>query len=186
MNHPSPTELLEFIDDRLGKERAGEITAHLAGCALCRRKVELERSTRKIVRSEPLVKAPAGLSISIMVNLVTSPGDSWVLQLLGKLGSFMAMIVVLAVVGFAIVQVSSVNGESDKTSSSITQIVAPLSLLYAKGAQTFTLQMSKFTQAIETKSAARMWQTVFILILTIGVLAAADKVFGKRFMKLRP
>ena len=42
------------------------------------------------------------------------------------------------------------------------------------------------TQAIENARRAQLWKTVFIIALSIGVLAAADRVFGRRFMKLRP
>jgi hypothetical protein len=186
MSHPETPELFEFIDSRLDKERAGEVEAHLAVCALCRRRAELERSMRHIVRYEPLAKAPAGLSALIMVDLAAPMRDSLVLRLLSKLGSFVAMIVVLAVVGIIIVQFSNENEDSGRTSSSITQIVVPLSDMYTKGVQTFVYRTSAITQAIETKADVQFWKTVFVVLLTIGVLAGADRMFGKRFMKVRP
>ncbi len=186
MIHPSTPELFEFIDNRLSKVETDKITAHLVVCAPCRQRAELERSMRQIVRHEPLLKAPAGLAALVMVNVAAPSRDPLVLRLLGKLGSFVAMLVVLAVIGFAIVQVSSVNNQSDKTSSSITQIIAPLSEMYAKGMQTFVHRTLTITEAIETTGDIQFWKTVFIVALTIGVLAVADRVFGRRFVKLRP
>ena len=185
MNHPTTPELFEFIDNRLGKERAGQVASHLAECVLCRRRTELERSTRHIMQSEPLFKAPERLAALVMVNVAAPPRDPLVLRLLSKLGSFMAMIVVLAIVGLAIVKVPGAIDQPDKTSSSITHVVAPLSEVYAKGMQTFIDRTSTITQAIETTGDVQFWKTVFIIALTIGVLVAADRVFGKRFIKLR-
>jgi uncharacterized membrane protein len=116
---------------------------------------------------------------------MTPARDPLVLRLLSKLGSFAAMIVVLAVIGFAIAQVSNVTEQSEKKSSSITQIVAPLSEMYAKGMQIFVYRTSTITQAIENAGDVQFWKTVFIVVLTIGVLAAADRLFSRRFIKLR-
>jgi anti-sigma factor RsiW len=185
MNHLMTSELFEFVDNRLGKERAGQVASHLAECAHCRRRAELERSTRHIVQSEPLFKAPERLAALVMVNVAAPERDPLVLRLLSKLGSFVAMIVVLAVVGLAIVKVSGANEQPDKTSSSIIQVVAPFSEAYAKGMESFIDRTTTITQAMETKAGAQFWKTVFIVLLTIGVLVAADRVFGKRFIKLR-
>ena len=75
MNHLTTSELFEFIDNRLGKERAGQVAAHLAECVLCRRRTELERSTRRIVQSEPLFKASERLAALVMVNVAAPPRD---------------------------------------------------------------------------------------------------------------
>jgi len=186
MIHPTSPELFEFIDSRLGKEENAKIAAHLAVCAPCRRKVELERSMGRIVKDEPLVKAQAGLAALVMVNVTTPSRDSLVLRFLSKLGSLVAMLIVLAVIGFAISQVSGTNDRSDKTSPSITQIVAPASEMYEKGLEAFVQRTSAITQALETAGDVQFWKTVFIIALTIGVLAAADRVVGRRFIKLRP
>lgn len=186
MNHPTTQELFEFIDNRLNEGRAATITIHLAECALCRRRAELERATRLMVRSEPLVKARAGFSASVMVNLVMPRQDSLVLRVLNKMGSLVAMIVVLVVIGIAISNVSSVTDQSDTTSTSITQLVAPLSAMYTKGTETFVNRSTTIAQAIENAGDVRFWKTVLIVALSIGVLAAADKVFGKRFLNLKP
>ena len=185
MNHLTTSELFEFIDNRLGKERAGQVASHLAECVLCRRRAELEHSTHQIVQSEPLFKAPERLAALVMISVAAPMRDPLVLRLLSKLGSLVAMIVVLAIVGLAIVKVPGANDQPDKTSSSITQVVAPLSEVYAKGMQTFVDRTSAITQAIETTGDVQFWKTVFIIALTIGVLVAADRVFGKRFIKLR-
>ena len=137
MSHPTTEELFEFIDNRRGKEETDKIAAHLAVCPACRQRVEMERSIKHIVRHEPLFNAPAGLAALVMVNVAAPSRDSLALRVLGKLGSLVAMAVVLAVIGFAIVQVSSVNDQSDKTLSSITKITGPLSTMYTKGMQTF-------------------------------------------------
>ena len=185
MNHPTTSELFEFIDNRLGKERAGQVTSHLAECAPCRRQAELERSTHHIVQSEPLFKAPERLAALVMISVAAPMRDPLVLRLLSKLGSLVAMIVVLAVVGLGIVKVSGTNDQPDKTSSSITQVVAPLSEVYTKAMQTFVNRTSTISQSIENAGDVQFWKTVFIIALTIGVLVAADRVFGKRFIKLR-
>ncbi len=186
MNHPTTPELFEFIDNRLNKEHAGQVASHLAECTYCRRRAELERSTHRIVQSEPLFKAPERLAALVMVNVTAPARDPLALRLLSKLGSFVAMIVVLAVVGLGIVKVSDTNNQPDKASSSITQVVAPLADVYTKGMQTFVNRTSTITQAIENAGDVQFWKTVFIVVLTIGVLAAADRLFGRRFIKLRP
>jgi predicted anti-sigma-YlaC factor YlaD len=185
MNHLTASELFELVDNRLDEERKRRLEAHLAFCDRCRRAVELERSVRHVVRSSPIIKAPEGLSALIMANLSIGANDSLILRLLGKLGSFVAMAMVLAVIGFVIVQVSDVKEKSGVLSSSFAQIVAPLTESYTKGVQTFIYQTSAITQAIDSKSGARFWNTIFIVLLTFGVLAAADKMFGKRLTKLR-
>ena len=96
------------------------------------------------------------------------------------------MIVVLAVVGLGIVKVSGMNDQPDKTSLSLTQFIGPLSEVYTKGMQIFVNRTSTITQAIENAGDIQFWKTVFIIALTIGVLAAADRVFARRFIKLRP
>lgn len=186
MNHPATTELFEFIDSRLAKERAREVAVHLTECAPCRRRVEFESSTRRIVQSEPLAKAPERLTASVMLNVAPRTRDPLALRLLGKLGSVAAMIVVLGVIGFAIAQISNVTDQSATTSSPISQIVAPISDAYAKGIQRFVDHTSTITQAIENAGDAQFWKTVFIVVLSVAVLAAADRAFGKRFIKLRP
>lgn len=185
MNHLTASELFELVDNRLDEGRKRGLEAHLAVCDRCRRAVELERSVRHVVRNAPIVKAPEGLSASIMVKLSTRADDSLILRLLGKLGNFIAMAAVLAVIGFVIVQVSDVKVRSAGSSSSFTHIVAPLTEMYTKGVQTFNYRTSAITQAIDSKSGARFWNTIFIVLLTFCVLAAADKMFGKRLTKLR-
>ncbi len=120
-----------------------------------------------------------------MVNVAALSRDSLALRVLGKLGSLVAMAVVLAIIGFAIVQVSSVNGQSDKTLSSITKITAPLSTMYTKGMQTFDHGTTTITEIIETTGDVQFWKAIFIIALAIGVLAAMDRMFGGRFIKLR-
>jgi len=186
MTHPTTPELFEFIDNRLGEERTGKVASHLAECSYCRRRAELERSTHRIVQSEPLFKAPERLAALVMVNVDAPARDPLLLRLLGKLGSFVAMIVVLAVIGLAISKVSGLNEQSNNNSPSLTNVVAPLSEIYEKGIQTFVNGTSTISQSIENAGGVQFWKTVFIIVLSIGVLAGADRVFGKRFMKLRP
>ncbi|MGA7160313.1 MAG: hypothetical protein WBZ48_04885 [Bacteroidota bacterium] len=186
MIHPTSPELFEFIDGRLGKAETGKIAAHLTVCAPCRRIVELEHSMGRIVKGETLVKAPASLAASVMINLSTPSRDSLALRFLSKLGSLVAMLIVLAIIGFAISQVSSTNDQYEKTSHSITQFVAPVSEMYEKGLETFVQRSSTITRALEATGDVQFWKTVFIIALTIGALAAADRVVGRRFIKLRP
>lgn len=185
MNHPTSAELFEFMDRRLGEKRAGEIAAHVASCDQCRRRVALERSTRNIVRSEFLVKAPAGLSSSIMVNLGTPSRDSLALRILSKGGVVVAMLIVLSVIGFVIAQVSNAPDNSEATTSPVTKFISPLSDLFTTGTQSFIDRSSAISQTIESKAAPEFWKTLCFVILAIGILAAADRVFGKRFIKLR-
>jgi hypothetical protein len=186
MNHPTTPELFEFIDNRLEKERADQIASHLTECAHCRRKAEFEHATRRIVQSEPLIKAPERLAALVMVNVGAPARDPLALRLLSKLGSFVAMIVVLAVVGLAISKVSATNEQSDNSSTSITHVVTPLSEVYEKGIQSFTSESSAITQSFENSGDVQFWKTVFIVALSIGAIAAADRVFGRKFIKLRP
>ena len=185
MNHPTSAEFFEFMDQRLDEKRAGEIAAHVAACDQCRRRVALERSTRNIVRSEFLVKAPASLSSSVMVNLGTPTRDSLALRFLSKVGAVVAMLIVLTVIGFVIAQVTNAPDNSEEKTSPVTKIVSPLSDLFAKGTQSFIDRSSAMSQAIESKAAPEFWKTLCFVILAIGILAAADRLFGKRFMKLR-
>ncbi len=186
MNHPTTPELFEFIDNRLDEERADKVASHLAGCAYCRRRAELERSTHRIVQSEPLFKASEHLAALVMVNVAAPARDPLLIRFLGKLGSFVAMIVVLAVIGLAISKVSSMNDQSENSSPSSAHVVAPLSEVYEKGIQSFMNGTITITHSIESAGDAQFWKTIFFVTLSIGVLAGADKVFGKRFMKLRP
>ena len=186
MNHPTTSELFEFVDNRVGKERAGQIGSHLTECAHCRRQVELERSTRRIVQSEPLITALERLAALVMIHVGTPARDPLALRLLGKLGSFVAMIVVLAVVGLAISNVSEVNDQPNNSSPSITHVVAPLSEVYEKAIQSLTSESSSMTQSFENTGDVQFWKTVFIVALSIGAVAAADRVLGRRFIKLRP
>jgi hypothetical protein len=120
-----------------------------------------------------------------MVNFSTRANDSLILRLLGKLGNFVAMAVVLAVIASVIVLVSDVKVKSTGSYSSFTHTVAPLTEMCTKGLQTFNYGTSAITQAIDSKTGARFWNTIFIVLLTFGVLAAADKMFAKRLTKLR-
>ena len=185
MNHLLSAELFEFVDQRLSEKRSGEIAAHVAACDQCRRRVELERSTRTIVRSEFLVKAPASLSSSIMVNLGTPARDSFVLRLLGKFGAVVAMLIVLSVIGFVIAQVSNMSESPESKSSPIAKIVSPFSDILTSGTQSLLDRSSALSQAVEAKAAPKFWKTLCFVILAIGLLAGADRVFGKRFIKLR-
>ncbi len=185
MNHPTTSELFEFIDNRLGRGQTRQVESHLAECAHCRQWTELERSTRRIVQSEPLFKASEHLAALVMVNVAAPARDPLALRLLSKLGSFVAMIVVLAVVGLAIVKVPTVSEQSNSSSPLIDHAVAPLSEFYGKSIQTFVKGASAMTQTIENAGDPQFWETLFIVALTIGVLVGADRVFGKRFLKLR-
>jgi len=185
MIHPKANELFEFIDNRLDKVRAEEVMKHLEGCPLCRRKVELERSTRIVVHDEPLVNVRRGFSASVMVRLVTPTRDPLALRILGKVGGFVAMLVVLAVIGFAIFKASGVTEKPDTTPSAVPQVVAPLSTLYENGIEAIDHQTLTIAQTIENAGDARFWRTVMITVLTIGILSAADKLFGKRFVRLK-
>lgn len=184
MNHLTAQALFELVDNRLDDGRKHEWEAHLAVCDRCRRTVALERSMQHVIRNAPVVKAPEGLSTLMMVNLSTQANDSLILRLLGKLGSFVAMAVVLAVIGFVIGMVSDVKVKSTGSSPSFTHIVAPLADIYKKGVQSFNYRASAITQAIDLKREARFWNTVFIVLLTFVALAAADKMLGKRLTKL--
>ncbi len=185
MNHPTTPEFFEYIDNRLSKERAAQIASHLVECGYCRQRAELERSTHRIVQSEPLFKAPEHLAALVMVNVAAPGRDSLALRLLSKLGSLVAMVVVLAVVGLAISKVSG-NEQPDSSSPSTTYVLAPLSEAYGKGIQIFVNGTSTMTQSIENAGDTQFWKTVFSVALSIGVLAGADRVFGRRFLKLRP
>ncbi|GEM_PF-2865966 len=185
MNHPTTAVLFEFIDNRLGKGPAADVASHLAECARCRRSVELENSTRRLIKSEPLIKAPDRLAARVMVNVVSPGRDPLFLRLLGKLGSIVAMIVVLAVIGLAISRVSAASGQTDDGSTSITNVVTPLSEVYEKGIQSYANGTSTIVQSLEKDGSAQLWKTVFIIALSVGVLVAADRVFGRRFLKLK-
>jgi hypothetical protein len=186
MNHITTPELFEFEDNRLDKDRAGQVASHLAVCAHCRRRAELERSTHHIVQSEPLIKAPEHLAALVMVNVAAPARDPFVLRLLSKLGSLMAMFAVLVVIGLAISKVSGMNEQTDNSWQSITHAVAPLSEIYGRCMQVFVNGTSTISQSIESAGDIQFWKTVFLIVLTIGVLVAADKMFGRRFIKLRP
>ena len=140
---------------------------------------------RHVIKSAPLIKAPNGLSAVIMVRLSTRANDSVSVRILSKVGSFAAMALVLGVIGFAIVFVSDTNLKSPETSSYVTQLAGPIMAMFSKGAQTFTHQTSVITQIIESNSGARFWNTILVVLLTFGVLAAADKMICKRLTKLR-
>jgi hypothetical protein len=185
MNHPSSADFFEFVDQRLSEKRAGEIAAHIAECGQCRKRLTLERSTRSIVRSEFLVKAPASMSSSVMVNLGSPRRDSIVLRLLGKFGAVVAMLIVLSVIGFVIAQVSNVADSPEARSSPVTKIISPISDIFTSGTQSLVDRSSAISEAIESKTAPEFWKTLCLVILTIGVLAGADRVFGKRFIKLK-
>jgi len=184
MSHPTRSELFEFIDGRLEKKRAEEITLHLSECAQCRREAELERSTKAVVQSAPLDKVREGFSASVMVNLAAPAGDPFILKLLGKLGSVVAMIVVLAVIGLAVVHESDTTDQPERTPSAITQFVTPISDLYAMGLDRFAARTATISRAIENAGSPQFWQVLFFIGLTAGVLIVADRIFGKRFLRL--
>lgn len=95
------------------------------------------------------------------------------------------MVIVLSVIGFVIAQVSNVAEHSEVKPSPTTRIVSPLSNAFASGTQALIDRSSTLSQAIEAKAAPEFWRTLCTVLLTIGVLAGADRVFGKRFIKLR-
>ena len=185
MNHLTVQAMYDLVDNRLDEKRKYEVEVHLGGCETCRRAVALERSVHHVIKNAPLIKAPNGLSAVIMVRLSTRTRDPLSVRILSKLGSFAAMALVLGVIGFAIVSVSDMKLKSMGTTSYVTRLAAPISEAYSKGVQTFTHRTSVITQSIESKSGAQFWNTIFIILLTFVVLAAADKMFGKRLTKLR-
>ena len=120
-----------------------------------------------------------------MVNVAAPGRDPLALRLLSNLGSFVAMIVVLAVVGLAIVKVSGASEQSDSSSPLIDSRCRPVIGSLREGHTNIRERNVSDDPDNRKREYPQFWETLFIVALTIGVLAGADRVFGRRFLKLR-
>src|SRR4051794_85399 len=58
MSHPSDQQLMEFLYDESDPAQRAEVSAHLAGCDECQRRVESWREARAMLQSWKLPEAP--------------------------------------------------------------------------------------------------------------------------------
>lgn len=61
-----PEDLAGVIDERLSPERGAAVSAHLAGCADCRRDLESLRQASARFKAHGLAKAPAELRAKLL------------------------------------------------------------------------------------------------------------------------
>jgi hypothetical protein len=69
MNHLSEETIIAFIDGNLSEEQNNSAKTHLENCEICRNQMEVSSSLADILSAENKIKAPAGLTNSIILQL---------------------------------------------------------------------------------------------------------------------
>ncbi len=170
---------IQDIADR--SDTSDALLRHVADCRRCAREVAIQRSLARATKDAPVVKTSAAFTRKIMESVDPGSRQTWLFRLLGGTGNVFAMVLVLAIIGYALVFSPGTSGASSEPSA-----MSKLLTEYYGQLQQVLVQASSTTKGIIASKAPAEESKIFIMMIaSVLVLLLLDRFVLGRFLRTR-
>ena len=183
MNHLTTTEIFQFIDQTLDDAELNRLSQHLVECAQCRNEVEQHRALGRVVQQQRLVQTSPRFTANVMERVIPQKDKSFFSWILRNIGTLIAMVAVLGVLGYVLSTTSMWTSMQEQTESS--GLAKMFSSAYHDIKQFFADKTNQFTQRLDTDTSARSERIFLIAFISIVVLALLDRFVLRQFMRTK-
>lgn len=98
MNHPTPSQLQDYLDGLPGDFSREDIGSHLHSCVRCRAQVDALEALDAALRNVPPEQVSAGFTGRVMASLGVSESSTLLWKLLKNLAPLVALTLVIGIV----------------------------------------------------------------------------------------
>jgi anti-sigma factor RsiW len=183
MNHLTVTEIFQLIDRTLNEAELNRLTRHLSECARCRNEVELHRTLGRAAQQQQLVQTSPRFTANVMERAVPQKEKSFFSWILRNIGTLIAMVAVLGVLGYVLSTTPMWTSMQEQTESS--GLTKMFSSAYQDIKQFFADKTNQVTQRLDTDTSARSEKILLIAFISIVVLALLDRFVLRQFMRTK-
>lgn len=169
------------LADGMVVEGMEALRRHAAECSRCAREVAIQRSLARAAKESPLVKTSPGFTRSVMEIVNPGSRETWLFRMLGGTGKMLAMVVVLAVVGYALTFLPN----SASTGVGQSEISKLFSDYYAQMQQVLTQQAGNLSQTMSSQTATDESKVLSMTIVSILALALLDRFILRPILRPR-
>ena len=172
MNHLTTREILEFVDGTILDGQRTQVIAHLEACSRCRSEVEFHRTLVGAARRQPPHAPTRKFTDRVMQRILPNGQHRWIQTIMNNAGGVIAMGIVLAVLGYALL---SSNSSASPQPSMITEMVKVYDDLYAKVQEFLKVQATKLESLSPKPRAIGSDKLILLTLLSLVALGAVDR-----------
>lgn len=183
MSHLTYQQILEFVDEKASKVEREQIMNHVRSCKRCAEIVLQEQNLTHAIKSVPLTGTSRRFTAKVMEKVLPGSIDSFLFRILSGGGRILAMMAILAVVGYAL-SLNFSDPES-KISARPSGLVEKLDQDYRDVWTVLLNQQKQLTRGILETSDTRQWELVGMILLTFMILALLDRFVFRPLTKLK-
>jgi len=142
-----------------------------------------ERNLTRAAKGVPLTETSRRFTAKVMEKVLPGPVDSMLFRILSGGGRILAMMAILAVVGYALSLNLSDSGPRISTGSS--GLMETLDQNYRTMRTILLNQQKQMTRGILETSESKQWELVGMILVTFMILALLDRFVFRPLTKLK-
>ncbi|MCI0707083.1 MAG: zf-HC2 domain-containing protein [Ignavibacteriae bacterium] len=183
MNHLSRQQVFALIDGQLDDAEERTCNAHLAGCARCRNEVALQRSLDTAVENLPLERTSSWFTERTMNRILRAGKQSLSYRILQHVGSAVAMVAVLVVLGYILSSPSELLvGNDDSASSSL---FSSWKTFYNNVSAAVSQNATRLNNVFAGQTATPVTKIIATTLLVLVVLAGLDRYVFRKVVRMK-
>lgn len=183
MSHATIEQIHGIIDRTLGEPERERLMVHITSCQKCSGVLALEQSIVKAIRNAPLVKPSGQFTAKVMERILPGNSGSLLFRALSAGGKTLAMIAVLAVVGYVLTL--NVPGDEGKGRTESSQFMKTFSQYYQEASRFISAQSKQMSRGMVETTAAKQWEIIGMIVMTFVILLLIDRHVVRPLMKLK-
>jgi hypothetical protein len=183
MSHLTTNEVFQIVDETLANGVRTKIVAHLEICARCRQEVEFQRRVLRVAKGAPLVRPSADFRERVLKSVTPQSQSGWLSKIVNNLGSILAMGIVLTIVWFAGSNTSPGSGSTQP--SIFSGAVKTYIDYYARARDFVATKQAQLLGEPAKNPTPRNDNVIYLTIVSILILVAADRFVVRRLLKIR-
>ena len=170
------------IQDLADRSDTGDaLLRHVADCRRCAREVAIQRSLARAAKEAPVVKTSASFTRKIMESVDPGSRQTRLFRVLGGTGNVFAMVLVLAIVGYALVLSPGTSGATSEPSA----MSKLLTEYYGQLQQVLVQASGTMKGTIASQAPAQESKIFIMMIASILILLLLDRFVLGRFLHMR-
>lgn len=179
-HHYTSAELQEFVDGRFSVEQEVEFHRHLDGCAGCRRAYQTLTKLDTVIKQLPVEHAHADLTGKVMARLNVVKKSPLLFRFLENIAYVFGLALVLAIMLTAFVLTGVVDfGEVEEQTGMAGEVMSRSLDLVVGSLAGVGEWMARYVPFATGQGSSGI---IVAMVLVIGILAAADRFLGRKFV----
>ena len=184
MSHLTRNQILATADKTLSEAEEERLKLHLNECARCRNEVAFQRAISAVAREVLQTKTSVRFTDRVMSRVLqTATNSSISYRILQNLGYVFAMMLVVGVLGYVLMNPSRFLGS--QTSTQPSELAKSWDAVSSQMSQFFQRSTSQFDQALVQKTDTPSWKIILMALSILGVYGVLYRFVFQKVVRMK-